>query len=80
MNTFAEIPLDEIQVGKRFRKDCGSIQLLANSISDIGLLQPIVVKLEKNETYLLLAGFRRIQACKFLNMSMIYAHILEENP
>ena len=79
MNTFLEIPLEKIRIGKRFRKDCGSLHALANSISQTGLLQPIIVKLEKNETYFLLAGFRRIQAHKLLGFSTIYAHVLGVN-
>jgi hypothetical protein len=56
-----------IKVGSRFRKDLGDIDGLGKSISEIGLLHPIVVN-EKNE---LIAGFRRLEACKKLGWTDI---------
>jgi len=57
----------EIRIGKRFRKDNGNIQELADSIKKVGLLHPIVVS-EKGE---LIAGLRRIEACKKLDWTEI---------
>lgn len=51
--------ITDIKIGNRFRKDLGDIQTLANSIQEIGLLQPIVVN-QNNE---LIAGQRRLEAC-----------------
>jgi len=56
-----------IKVGSRFRKDLGDIDGLGKSISEIGLLHPIVVN-EKNE---LIAGVRRLEACKKLGWTDI---------
>ena len=53
------IHIDKIKVGKRFRKDMGSIKELAKSIEEVGLLHPVVIN-EDNE---LIAGMRRIEAC-----------------
>jgi Predicted transcriptional regulators len=54
--------INNIKIGERFRKDIGDIDLLAKSIKEIGLLHPIVIN-ENNE---LIAGVRRLEACKKL--------------
>lgn len=61
-----------IKVGSRFRKDLGDIDGLAKSIAEIGLLHPIVIN-EKNE---LIAGFRRLEACKKLGWTDILVHVV----
>jgi ParB family chromosome partitioning protein len=43
-----KIPIDSVTVINRTRKDFGDIKSLAESISAIGLLQPIVIN-ENNE-------------------------------
>lgn len=54
----------DIKVGKRFRKDMGDIAGLgANITSDVGLLQPIVVR-RKGQRWELVAGERRLAAAK----------------
>jgi ParB-like chromosome segregation protein Spo0J len=52
--------IDEIRVGTRRRKDFGDINLLAESINELGLIQPIVVDADLN----LVAGERRLRACR----------------
>ena len=64
--------ISEIKIGNRFRKDNGNIQELADSIKKIGLLHPIVVS-EKSE---LVAGVRRIEACKKLGWTEIPATVV----
>lgn len=59
--------LSEINVGKRVRKDMGNIKELADSIADIGLLHPVVVRPNGN----LIAGARRLQAVKLLGWEEI---------
>lgn len=59
MNT---IPIESIVIGDRQRKDLGRIDELAASIQENGLIQPIVL----DETNGLLAGRRRLEACKRL--------------
>jgi ParB family chromosome partitioning protein len=61
------MPIADIVVGRRHRKDMGDIEGLARSIADLGLLQPIVV----SEEGLLLAGERRLRACLILGWSDI---------
>lgn len=56
----------DIIVGKRHRVDLGDIEALKRSISELGLLQPIVVRKGSNE---LIAGFRRLKALKELGIT-----------
>ena len=51
---------------------------LALSISDMGLLQPPVLK-DNGSTYTIVCGFRRIEACRKLAISTIPARILESD-
>lgn len=54
---------DEIKVSKdRIREDIGDINDLCGSISRLGQLSPIAI----TEDFLLIAGMRRLSACKFL--------------
>lgn len=59
-NVSHEMPIKNIKVGKRFRKDIGDINDVAEQINIAGLLQPIGVTPE-NE---LVFGFRRLIACR----------------
>lgn len=61
------VPIDEIDCGDRVRKDLGDIDALATSIREIGLLQPVVIDSRKK----LIAGRRRLEACKQLGMAVI---------
>jgi len=49
----------EIVVGERFRRDLGALYSLKESISEVGLLQPIGVSKDKK----LVFGERRLKAC-----------------
>jgi ParB family chromosome partitioning protein len=59
--------IDEIKVGKRIRRDMGDIESLAQSINDLGLLTPILITPDNK----LLAGERRLRACKKLGWTTI---------
>lgn len=76
---FREIPISEIKTNKRFRKDLGDISLLAESIMYTGLLNPIIVKLNKDESFTLLAGFRRLKAYQILAKEKIPAHVIGDD-
>lgn len=65
-------PVNAIKIGKRHRRDLGDIDALAGSIEDIGLLNPITVD-EKNR---LLAGARRLAACKQLGWKTILVNVV----
>jgi len=61
-------PIDRIEVGNRFRKDLGNIDSLVDSIREVGLIHPIVVD---ERTGRLIAGERRLNACKRLGMRTV---------
>ena len=65
-----EMPIADIEIGPRYRKDMGDIDALADSIKQTGLLQPIVVTPNKT----LIAGQRRIEAFKKLGRETIPVH------
>jgi len=58
-----QINIDEIKIRKRIRKDIGDIASLANNLTEIGLLHPIVI----NEANELVCGYRRAFAFAFLS-------------
>lgn len=57
-----ELRIEDITIGERIRKDFGDLQSLADSIADIGLLQPIGVTPEN----MLVFGERRLRAVRDL--------------
>ncbi len=62
-----EIETNKIKVNERVRKDFPGIEELAESIKELGLLQPILISGD-NE---LIAGHRRLLACKQLGLEKI---------
>jgi DNA modification methylase len=62
------IPIGDIVIKERYRKDFGDIDALADNIKNVGLLQPIVINNENNE---LIDGQRRIFAFKSLSKKEI---------
>jgi ParB family chromosome partitioning protein len=66
------MPVSGIKVGRRTRKDLGDIASLAESIEDFGLLNPITV----DETGRLLAGARRLAACKRLGWKAVPVNVV----
>jgi N6-adenosine-specific RNA methylase IME4/ParB-like chromosome segregation protein Spo0J len=65
--------IDRIQVGFRYRKDLGNLRSLAQSIEEVGLLHPVVVTPEG----LLIAGQRRLEACRSLGWSDIPVNVVD---
>ena len=55
------IPIKDIIIKERYRKEFGDIDALADNINNLSLLQPIVINNEYNE---LIDGQRRILAFK----------------
>lgn len=66
-----DIPLTEIELGERFRKDYHDIDSLAESIRLKGVIQPIAVMERPGEKYLLLAGGRRLTAAAVAELTSI---------
>lgn len=67
------IPINSITIANRIRKDLGDISTLAANISELGLLSPILV----NKQHQLLAGERRLAACRELGWTDIPAIIMD---
>ena len=68
-----EIPIADIVVGKRHRRELGDIEALAASILELGLLHPVMVtpRLE------LIAGERRLRACQHLGRDTIPVTVVD---
>lgn len=67
------IDIDRTVVSDRIRKDFGDIQELADDIKENGLINPPVV----NKEYVLLAGERRLRACKLLGWQQIEVRMMD---
>jgi ParB-like chromosome segregation protein Spo0J len=73
-----DVPIHQIVVGERRRRDYGDIGALAKGIKRVGLLEPILVDRNGNENqFRLLAGERRLKAVQMLRWKSIPAHLRE---
>jgi ParB family chromosome partitioning protein len=66
-----QVPISDIKVKKRLRKDLGDISALAESMKRFGQICPIVV----TDTNVLIAGGRRLEAARALGWRTINATI-----
>lgn len=73
MLKLVELPIADIKIGTRARKELGDLASLRDSIARDGQLNPIIV----NESYTLIAGERRLSACKELGHTTILARIMQ---
>ena len=69
MKSLQSIALSEIHIGKRVRSQLGDLNALAESMSRLGLLQPVVLASD----YKVLGGVRRIEAARMLGWKEINA-------
>lgn len=67
------IPISQIKIKKRVRKDLGNLDDLKESLKLYGLMNPITV----NKRYELIAGERRLSAAKALGWTNINANIVD---
>ena len=72
MTEYNSIKISTIRAEDRIRTDHGDIQALADSIDEIGLLQPIGI----NEGNILVFGERRLKACQLLGWDEIPTRIV----
>lgn len=68
----SQVRIDLIKVGARTRRDLGDIDALTASITEVGLLQPVVLDKDFN----LIAGFRRLEAFKRMDRQQIEALVV----
>jgi ParB-like chromosome segregation protein Spo0J len=69
-----EFAIEEIDIGRRQRRDMGDIHRLAASIEEVGLLQPIVITPRGQ----LIAGQRRLEAHRLLKRTTILCCIVDD--
>jgi ParB-like chromosome segregation protein Spo0J len=67
------LQINSIVVRDRYRRDLGDLQSLAASISDLGLLQPVVV----TPDHVLVAGQRRLEAVKSLGWTEVDVRVVD---
>lgn len=75
-----ELDVGRIRPSKHFpRSKFRSVDELMASVLEVGLLEPIVVRpmTEQNRGFEIVAGNRRLEACKRLGMRKIPSHIVE---
>ena len=74
-----DMPIEQIRASKyNYRAASGSLDDLMRSIRQKGLLQPILVRCKKEETYYeIVSGHRRYESCKKLGWRKIICHIIE---
>ena len=70
-----QIPVKDIIVRKRIRKDMGDIDSLTESFDRYGQISPIVI----NNKNILIAGGRRLEAAKRLGWRTINAIVIESS-
>ena len=68
-----QVPVEDIKVKKRIRKELGDISSLAESMKRLGQISPIVIS--KNNV--LIAGGRRLEAARSLGWRTINAVIAD---
>lgn len=69
------LPMEAIKVAERIRKDNGNLRQLADDIQKRGLINPITV-MEQDEGYLLIAGYRRMEATRLLGETAVLASVV----
>ncbi len=77
-STISEIALDQIEANPnqpRREFDTESLQELANSIREIGIVQPITLRQTDNGRYQIVAGERRWRASQMAGLTAIPAYI-----
>jgi hypothetical protein len=68
-----DYPISTIKIGQRHRQELGNIDELARSIAEVGLLHRVVITPDGT----LIAGQRRLAACRKLGWQNIPVHVLD---
>ena len=79
-STINEIPLNQIEANPNQPRrdfDPDALQELANSISEIGIIQPITLRQISDERFQIIAGERRWRASQMAGLTAIPAYIRE---
>ena len=81
-SSFIEIPLDNISTNPfqpRLNFNDESLNELAASINELGLIQPITVRKISKNLFQLVSGERRLRAAKLINLKKIPCYIRKVN-
>jgi ParB/RepB/Spo0J family partition protein len=74
---FREINLDKVYISPlNVRRDPGDLSKITDSVKDVGVLEPILVR-QRGEEYEAIAGSRRVQAARHAGHTTIPAIVLE---
>ena len=77
-DNFLTLPISDIVIENRYRKEFGDIEGLANDINKIGLIVSITVKKDPiTEKYILVDGQRRILAAERLGWTEIDCYLID---
>lgn len=68
-----DLPIKDITVGNRYRKENGDLTDLAKSMDEVGLLQPIGVTKDRRIVF----GYRRLLAARKLGWETIAARVID---
>jgi ParB family chromosome partitioning protein len=68
-----QIPIEDIKIKRRIRKDLGDINALAESLRRYGQIYPILI----NKKNVLISGQRRLEAAKRLGWRTIDVQIID---
>lgn len=73
-----DINLSEIVLpSSLLRRNLNGVEELAESIKNVGLLQPIIVRVNDAHSFEIVAGYRRFNACKKIGWRKITCHVVE---
>jgi ParB family chromosome partitioning protein len=79
VGSLEDIEMSDISLPKRIlRESITDVEELTNSVHSIGLLQPIVVRIQQSG-YEIAAGCRRYTACRKLGWKKIPCHVVDLN-
>jgi ParB/RepB/Spo0J family partition protein len=72
------INIDEIYIpaAKRGPIDAGKVQTIAESIAEVGMQSPILVRPDK-QRYVLVSGLHRLEACKALGETKVKVNMVQ---
>lgn len=76
----AELPIEQISLGTRYREQMGDVYELSEDIKRNGIIHPIAVRQcdsDGSSTFMLLAGGRRLAATKLLKWELVPCRIYD---
>lgn len=82
LTTYRDVPLALIQANHdrndRFALDPQALQQLADSIARCGLINPVTLRRHEDH-FQLVAGYRRLEACRLLGKRTVHARIVDSD-